>query len=103
MTNKHSAGKAFYAVIGRAFLCIPLGAVALGLTLTIVGAPLGIPLLLVLGKWIAKPLQQHPNFRIPTQAEQLRARQIREGTYIEDQYMNTAEQYRTPDDWYNER
>lgn len=101
MTKQHSTGKVFYSTIWRAFLCVPLGALGIALTLSIVGAPLGIPILLLCGKWIARPIQQHPNFRIATPEEALAQRQLRDGSYIEDQYMNTSQQYSTPSDWYN--
>jgi hypothetical protein len=81
---------------------VPVGAVGIALTATVIGAPLGIPILLLAGKWIAAPIQQHPNFRIPTQQEQLIARQRREGSYVEDQYMNTSSTYPTPTNWMDE-
>jgi hypothetical protein len=81
----------------------PVGAVGICLTATIIGAPIGIPILLWAGHWIAKPIQQHPNFKIPTREEALINRQRRDNSYIEDQYMNTAQQYQSPTEWMDEQ
>lgn len=54
--------KAVRSLVLRTFVCIPAGAVGLVLTISIIGAPLGIPILLLCGKWIASPLQKLPAF-----------------------------------------
>jgi hypothetical protein len=77
----------------------PVGAVGIALTCTVIGAPLGIPILIWAGHWIGQPIRQHPNFRIPTAQEALAARQRLEGSYVEDQYMNTSQQYQSPTEW----
>jgi hypothetical protein len=96
-----SASSSCLRLLGRAFVMTPVGAVGIGLTATVVGAVVGIPLLIWAGKWIAKPIQQHPNFRIPTQQEQ-RLRRDMESRSSADQYMNTAQQYTTPTQWFEE-
>jgi len=90
-------------LFGRAIVMTPVGAVGIALTCTIIGAPLGIPILLAAGKWIAAPLQQHPNFKIPSREESLRAKQLRDGSYIEEQYLNDAQGYESPTEWMEER
>lgn len=53
----------------RAFLAVPLGAVALLLIISVVGIPLGIPLAITIGLWVSKPLRRHPLFNIEGDAE----------------------------------
>lgn len=49
-------------VLVRLILMLPVAAVGTVLCFSVIGLPLGIPLLLWAGAFISKPIRQHPNF-----------------------------------------
>lgn len=49
----------------RLVLCIPAGAVGIALSATVVGLPLGLPLLAACGAFISKPIRKHPLYAAP--------------------------------------
>lgn len=48
----------------RGLLVFPIGAVGLLLCVTIIGLPLGIPIMLWVGAFCSKPLRKHPTFDV---------------------------------------
>lgn len=54
----------------RFMLVLPVGAVGTALCATIIGLPLGIPLLLWVGAFISKPIRQHPAFNVNARSEE---------------------------------
>lgn len=46
----------------RMVLVLPIGAVGLVLCVTVIGLPLGIPIMLWVGAFCSKPLRKHPAF-----------------------------------------
>jgi hypothetical protein len=62
--------KATPKVILRFFLAIPIGAVGVALCVSVVGLPLGIPIMLWVGAFISKPIRKHPTFNTETVREE---------------------------------
>ncbi len=58
--NKKGAARALGVTILRACLVSPLLVTALALTITVVGAPIGVPLMFGLCAWATKPIRSHP-------------------------------------------
>jgi hypothetical protein len=60
------AKKATPHVLLRLFVVFPIGAVGVALCVSIIGLPIGIPLLLWVGAYVSKPIRQLPAFNVNT-------------------------------------
>lgn len=56
--------KVLAGMIVRMVLVLPIGAVGIVLCVTVIGLPLGIPIMMWVGAFCSKPIRKHPAFNI---------------------------------------